>query len=112
MAWALLLSSIGTEPKHTPRGLAMLRHRLLMLLCCALPLGLIFLLPYVGVTLSGGLLLGLIVLLCPLVNLLIAGRGGGACRCGESGGGGTPQGACATKTSRDDSARLPTIAGA
>ena len=52
------------------------RHILIMILCCAIPLGLIFLLPYMGVSLSSGALLFFIVLLCPLMHLLMMGKHG------------------------------------
>lgn len=49
------------------------RHLLIMLLCCAIPLALIFALPYLGVTLlSSGWLL-LVLLLCPLMHLFMMG---------------------------------------
>ena len=49
-------------------------HVLLMALCCAIPLGLIFALPYLRVSLSSGGWLLLVLLLCPLVHLLMMRR--------------------------------------
>ena len=45
------------------------RHILKMVLCFAIPLGLIFLLPYFGLTTFSGSVLLLIVLLCPVMHL-------------------------------------------
>ena len=59
-------TSLGDMKKVKTR---MNRYLLMMVLCCAIPLGLIFSLPYFGLTsLSGGLLL-LIVVLCLLIHL-------------------------------------------
>lgn len=52
------------------------RHLLIMVLCCAIPLGLIFALPYLGVSLSSSGWLLLILLLCPLMHILMMGRHG------------------------------------
>lgn len=45
------------------------RHILMMALSCVIPLGLIFFLPYVGLTSWSGSLWLLIVLVCPLLPL-------------------------------------------
>jgi len=47
------------------------RHVLIMLLCCAIPLALIFALPYLGVTLSSSGWLLLVLLLCPFMHLFM-----------------------------------------
>lgn len=46
------------------------KHMLLMMLCCAIPLALIFVLPRMNLSL-GGLGFFLIVLLCPLMHFLL-----------------------------------------
>lgn len=46
------------------------KHMLLMILCCAIPLALIFVLPRLNVSI-GGLGFFLIVLLCPLMHFLL-----------------------------------------
>ena len=53
------------------------RHLLLMVLCCTIPLALIFALPYLGVSLSSSGWLLLVLLLCPLMHLLMM-RGHGS----------------------------------
>lgn len=47
------------------------RHLLIMLLCCAVPLALIFALPYLGLTLSSSGWFVLAVLICPLMHLFM-----------------------------------------
>lgn len=54
----------------------MSRHALLVGMCCTIPLGLVFALPYLGVTTRSFGLLLLIVMLCPLLPLLWLGRHG------------------------------------
>ena len=53
----------------------MKRHLLIMVICCAVPLGLIFVLPYIGTSLGGWY--AVILILCPLLHLLLMGRKGG-----------------------------------
>ena len=52
----------------------MTRHMLIMMLCCSIPLGLIFLLPYLGLTISSGVLFFFVILLCPLMHFLLMGK--------------------------------------
>lgn len=54
------------------------RYILLPVLCWAIPLALIFALPYLGITHSASGWLILIVLLCPLIHLLVVRRQGNA----------------------------------
>ena len=54
------------------------RHLLLMVLCCAIPLGLIFALPYLGVSLPSSSWILLVLLICPLVHFfMMRGHHGG-----------------------------------
>lgn len=53
----------------------MRRHLLIMVICCAIPLGLIFALPYIGTSLGGWY--GVILLLCPLIHFLMMTKKGG-----------------------------------
>lgn len=54
------------------------RYILLPVLCWAIPLALIFALPYLGLTHSSSGWLVLIVLFCPVIHLLLVRRQGNA----------------------------------
>lgn len=64
----------------------MSRRFLLMLLCCAVPLALIWALPYVGVTRSTAIVLLAVIALCPLLHLVLM------CRLGSHRDGDTQRG--------------------
>jgi len=50
------------------------RHILIMIFCCSIPLGLIFLLPYLSLKISSGALIFFAMLLSPLVHFLLMGK--------------------------------------
>jgi len=62
--------SIPDRGKNT-KAKGHMSHMWMMVLCCGLPLALIFVLPMLGISFFNGALLGIIPFLCPLMMLLM-----------------------------------------